>query len=235
MKQVSKKAFVYLAIILVILITSGVFAEQVGLSNEVKKVVDGIIEKKGISSDNIESVQEVSFDQLPEQIDVKNIDNTNLAVYEVKPIEGNSFFVITASDEVIQRTQRPDGTVKMVLNFGYNGVMEDSDFLRTSTGVETNLEKGYVMMRKGSITGLSTNLESVSGTGNIEVMVYKNGESVGFRNSFVVDSAKVMKDYDIQSPGTVNFEQGDVISMYVKAEGDVVWKDVITLIEISTE
>ena len=235
MKKVNKKAFVYLAVIMVVLISSGVFAEQIGLSDEVKKVVDGIIENKGISQEEVESIEEVSFETLPEQIDVKNIDDTNLAVYEVKPTEGESFFVITASDEVIQKTQTSEGVVKMILNFGYNGIMEESDFLRTATGVETNEEKGYVMMRKGSITGLSTNLETVNGTGTIEVIIYKNGESVGFSNSMVVDSVKVMKDYDTQSRGTVNFEQGDVISMYVKYSGDVVWKDVITLIEISTE
>lgn len=235
MKKVSKKAFIYLAVIMVVLITSGVFAEQVGLSNEVKKVVDGIIQKKGISTDDVKSIEEKSFQELPEQIDVKNIDDTNLAVYQVTPVEGEAFFVITASDEVIQKTQTPEGIIKMVLNFGYNGVMEEDDFLRTATGVDTSDKKGYVMMRKGSITGLSTNLETVSGTGTIEVSIYKNGEEVGFRNSFVGDSAKVLKDYDTQSAGTVNFEQGDIISMYVRSNGDIVWKDVITLIEISTE
>jgi len=234
MKKVSKKIFIYLSIIMIILVTSGVFAEQIGLSNEVKKVIDGIVQKKGISSDDVKSIEEKSFNDLPDQIEVKNIDDTNLAVYEVKPVEGESFFVITASDDVIQKTQTSEGTIKMVLNFGYNGIMEYSDFLRTSTGVETNLEKGYVMIRKGSITGLSTNLESISGTGTIEITIYKNGVSSGFRNSFIVDSAKIMKDYDTQSFGTVSFEQGDVISMYVKSDGDVVWKDVITLIEIST-
>ena len=44
----------------------------------------------------------------------------------------------------------------------------DSTFLNTGTGVEASLEKGYVMMRSGSITGLSTNLEVLSGNGEIE-------------------------------------------------------------------
>jgi hypothetical protein len=233
MKKVRKNLFIYLAIVMVLVITSGVFAEQVGLSRNAQKSVDKILEKKGINMENVESVEQVEFDNLPEQIDIKNIDDTQLAVYEVKPNEGESFFVITASDELIQKTETSSGVTKLLLNFGHEGVMEESGFLNTATGVETGFEKGYVMMRKGSITGLSTNLEAVSGTGTVEIMVYKNGYPVGFRNSFVVDSSKVMKDYDVQSKGTVTFEQGDVISMYVKGEEDVVWKDVITLIEIT--
>lgn len=228
-----KKVIIYLVIIMLILITSGVFAEQIGLSKNAQKAVDEILEKKGIAPENVESIEEVEFDNLPEQIDIKNIDETYLNVYEVKPSEGESFFVITATDDLIQKVETEGGVTKLLLNFGYNGIMEDSGFLRTATGVDTSLEKGYVMMRKGSITGLSTNLESLSGTGTIEIIVYKNGEPAGFRNSMVVDSPKIMKDYDVQSKGTVTFEQGDVISMYVKAEGDVVWKDVITLIEIT--
>ena len=94
------------------------------------------------------------------------------------------------------------------------------------------------MMRKGSITGISTNLESIEGSGIIYITLYINGEEVGFRNSFIVegtDSGKVMNDYDVQSVGTVNYEQGDVISMYVESEGDILWKDVITRVEITEE
>ena len=47
-------------------------------------------------------------------------------------------------------------------------------------------------------------------------------------------SVGVKKDYDTQSFGVVNFQKGDVISAYVKTEGDIAIKDVINLIEIST-
>jgi len=86
----------------------------------------------------------------------------------------------------------------------------------------------------GSITGISTNLEIVRGEGEIEVVIYRNGEAVEFGNSFVGDSEGVKKDYDIQPEGTVKFEAGDVISVTVEANDSVVWKDVITMAEIVT-
>ncbi len=235
MKSVRKKIFVYIALSFILIITSGVLAQQLGLNPNAQKAIEDVMKKKGMSSDKIESIEQLDFNSLPEQIKIENIDNTQLAVYEVKPLEGESFFVITASDNLIQKTETTTRETKFLLNFGYNGIMESSGFLRTTTGVETNLEKGYVMIRKGSITGLSTNLESVSGTGKIELVIYKNGEPVGLRNSMVIESEskKVLKDYDTLSKGTVNFEQGDVISIYVKSQGDIVWKDVITLIEIT--
>jgi len=50
----------------------------------------------------------------------------------------------------------------------------------------------------------------------------------------VADSRGVVKDYDVLSYGTVGFEQGDVISVYVKSDGNILWKDVITMVEITT-
>ena len=93
------------------------------------------------------------------------------------------------------------------------------------------------MIRGGSITGLSTNIQTISGSGVIYITLYKNGEAIGFRNSLIIEPGsepgKVMKDYDTQSIGTVSYEQGDVISMYVESEGDLIWQDVITRVEIT--
>jgi hypothetical protein len=122
----------------------------------------------------------------------------------------------------------------MLLNFGLKGEVNGSAFLNTANGVEGNLEKGYVMIRDGSITGLSTNLEVLSGEGSIEIMIYVNGQPIGFRNTIYADSPGVKTDYDTQSFGVVNFKKGDVISAYVKTDGDIAFKDVINLIEIST-
>jgi len=236
-KKINHRMFaIYFVIVAIVFITSGVVAEQVGLSNSAQKVVEDILSNKGIDPDTVEAVEEVTFDELPDQIDVKNIDDTNLVVYEIKPLEGNSFFVVTASDKNIKKQTSVVGVARYVMDFGYNGAMTGDGFLRTAVGVETGPEKGYVMMRKGSITGLSTNLENMKGTGVIYITLYKNGEEIGFRNSFIVEStdgSKIMKDYDVQSVGTVNYEQGDVISMYVESEGDVIWKDVITRVELT--
>lgn len=238
-KKKRKQIAIYFILVAIVFVTSGVVAETVGLSDSAQKVVEDILSNKGIDPDTVESMEQVTFDNLPEQIDIENIDKTNLAVYEIKPLEGNSFFVVTASDEHFEKQRTISGEVRYIMDFGYNGAMTGDGFLRTAVGVKTSPEKGYVMMRKGSITGLSTNLESVEGTGIIYITLYKNGEKIGFRNSFIVEdsdvSGRVMKDYDVQSPGIVTYEQGDVISMYVESQGNVVWKDVITRVEITEQ
>jgi hypothetical protein len=106
--------------------------------------------------------------------------------------------------------------------------------LNSANGVETSLVKGYVMMRGGSITGISTNLETLSGEGNIEIIVYKNGEAIQFGNTFVISSLGIEKDYDVQSKDTVLFEAGDVLSVALLISEGISLKDVNTLVEITT-
>jgi hypothetical protein len=120
------------------------------------------------------------------------------------------------------------------LNFGFNGETSKSEFMKTATGVDGSLEKGYVMMRSGSVTGISTNLETLAGRGSIEIIIYRNGKAIQFGNTFVVDSVGIKKDYDVQSKGTVSFEAGDVISAYAQSSDGVSWKDATTLVEITT-
>ena len=220
----------------ILLTASGVFAETIGLTDEVKEIVENILIDKGIGEENITSIKPVDYNNLPDAIDIKNIDDTNLAIYEVDIGGDRPVYVITASDELFAGVSKTPTTGDvLILNFGYEGEMKKKDeFLKTATGIETSLEKGYVMMRDGSITGISTNLEVVRGEGEIEVIIYRNGELVEFGNSFVGGSEGVKKDYDVQSEGTVKFEAGDVISVSVEVEGDVVWKDVITMMEIRT-
>jgi hypothetical protein len=90
------------------------------------------------------------------------------------------------------------------------------------------------MLRKGSITGISTNLEAIKGSGEIQIIIYKNNERIGFGNLVDISDSGIKKDYDIQSRDIVEFEQGDIISVYVKIQGEITWKDAITMIEIST-
>ncbi|MCX6750812.1 MAG: hypothetical protein NTZ83_05115 [Candidatus Pacearchaeota archaeon] len=198
MKKVEKgkkRIYFIVAFVLILILASGVFAQSLGLSGKAREVVDEIVENQGIDKENIKSVEKVDFDNLPPQVDLKNIDTTNLAVYQVDYGGEVPVFVITASDELLETPISESPMYKMLLNFGLKGEISDSTFLNSATGVEGSLEKGYVMMRDGSITGLSTNLEVFSG----------------------------------------KFEKGDVISVYLKTEGDVTVKDVINLIEIFTE
>jgi len=230
-----KRAFVII-VFGIILTASGVFAETTGLTDEVKTIIENVLADKGIEGENITSITLVDYSNLPDAIKIENIDDTNLAIYEINIGEDKPLYAITASDELFGKISKvPTIGDVLILDFGYEGEMKKKDeFLKTATGIETSLEKGYVMMRDGSITGISTNLEIVKGEGEINVIIYRNGEVVEFSNSFVGDSVGVKKDYDIQSEGTVKFEAGDVISVSVEAEGDVVWKDVITMMEIIT-
>jgi len=235
MKKGSKKIYFIVAFVIILVLVSGVFAQSLVLSGKAREVVDQIVENQGIDKDKVKSVEKVDFDNLPEQVDLKNIDTTNLAVYQVDYGGESPVFVITASDELLEAPESVIQIYKMLLNFGIKGESSGSVFLNSATGVEGSLEKGYVMMREGSITGLSTNLEVLNGEGSVEVIVYINGEPAGFRNTIAADSIGVKKDYDTQSLGIVKFEKGDVISVYLKTEGNIIVKDIINLIEISTE
>jgi hypothetical protein len=228
------KLYLIIALVVVFLTVSGVLAESVGLTDDVKNIINNVVEQQGIDSSNIKSVEEVGFDALPPQVDLKNIDTTNLAVYQVDYGGDRPVFVITASGETIKASAPKTFSYKMMLDYGMNGEVSAPTFLNTANGVEGNLEKGYVMVRDGSITGLSTNLEVLKGEGSIEIMIYINGQPIGFRNTIYADSSGVKTDYDTQSFGVVNFKKGDVISAYVKTDGNIAFKDVINLIEIST-
>ncbi len=213
-------------------------AENSKVGEEVLDYVEEFVEKRGIEAEAINEVSEVSFDDLPKEVNIENVDDTNLAIYEIDYDEGTEekkVFVITYSVE----TLKAQGDLiiahdkRQFLQFGFDGEMTGG-FLETATGVEGSLEKGYVMMRPGSITAMSTNLEVVNeGIDSIEIIIYKNGEQIGFGNSLEGDLG-VKKDYDVQSNGVVTFEPGDVISVYADAQEEILWKDVITMIEITT-
>lgn len=210
------------------------------LSDNVINYVENFVEQKGINPEDINNVTEVNFNDLPKEVNIENINDANLAIYKIdynkSDEKQDKVFVITYSvdklksqgDIIIAQDKRE------FLNFGFSGEIKESGFLKTAVGVDESLEKGYVMMRAGSITGISTSLEAVDGSGNIEIIIYKNGKQIQFGNSFVVNSAGVKKDYDIQSKGTVKFEQGDIISAYTKASEGISLRDITTLVEITT-
>ena len=209
-------------------------------NDQIKDYVEDFVEKRGIESQDISGIYEVNFEDLPKEVNIENVGDHNLAIYEINYNEAGEeqkIFVVSYSveklasqgDIIISQDKR------QFLNFGFNGEMEDSSFLKTATGVETSLDKGYVMMRSGSITGVSTNLEVLeAGTGQLDIIVYKNGNAIGFGNTLIAESAGIKKDYDIQSKGSVTFKPGDVISVYLNEKGDSTWRDVITMVEITT-
>jgi len=227
------KIFAFLVAGMVLLMVSGVFVASANSQDDIEDFVKKIVEKKGINKEDIKSVRRVDFDNLPSQVNLKNIDDTNLALYEIDT-GGDPIFVLSLSREVFRQTQ-PDYK-RSLLNFGFDGQTSQSKFLETATGVETDLEKGYVMVRGGSITGISTNLEIIDyvNSGQIEIVIYKNAKPIGFSNTINVFSFGVKTDHDIQSEDTIPFESGDVLSVYLKVSGEVSVRDIITMVEITT-
>lgn len=215
------------------------------ISESVHDYVLNFVEKRDISPSEISFVKEVDFNALPKEVNIQNVGDSNLAIYEVSYSEKgkeDKIYVITHSVDKL----RSQGDLivaqdkRQFLNFGFNGKTFNSGFLKTSNEITTSLDKGYVMVRDGSITAVSTNLEVFeNGLGSLEILVYVNGERVGFGNILSTENSGIKRDYDVQSSGIVNFKAGDVISVYLRASNDALlngisWGDVITLVEITT-
>ncbi|MCK9595786.1 hypothetical protein M0R19_01220 [Candidatus Pacearchaeota archaeon] len=251
MKRGRNKLFVILGIFIIsllivsVIITAADNGEIVAeiqdkLSDTAYEYVENFAQEKGINPEEINNITEVDFNSLPKEVNIENVNDANLAIYQIdyniSSEEQDKIFVITYAveqlksqgDLIISQDKRE------FLNFGFNREKNSSGFLETATGVEGSSEKGYVMMREGSITGISTNLEIIDGEGNLEIIIYKNGEKISFGNTFVIDSAGIKEDYDIQSKDTISFEPGDTISLYVQSSEGIFWKDVTTLVEITT-
>jgi hypothetical protein len=229
-----KKILISFAIVTMVILMVGVLAETISVSDDSQNIIKNILKERGLNESEVQSVEKVNLNELPDQIKIENIDNTNIAMYQIDMGTEKPVYVITVSDEAVKGVIKEKIITKMLINFGLIEESNESQFLESAVGVKGSLEKGYVMMRDGSITGLSTNAEIISGTGDIEIIIYKNQKEVGFRNNLVADSVGIKNDYDTQSTGTINFEAGDVISVYVKVNGDVTFKDINTLIEIAT-
>ena len=249
-----KKALVIFGLSVLVLLVVGVFVaaadlqiiddESISISpkitDTVLNYVEEFVQKRDITSDSIKTVTEVDFDTLPKEVNIENVGDHNVGIYEIDYTESSTgedkqIYMVTYS--VNELREQGDLIIahdkRQFLQFGFDGGMTGG-FLKTSTGVQGSLEKGYVMVRSGSVTAVSTNLEVTSeGVGLIEIIIYKNGKRVEFGNSFNGDLG-VRNDYDVQSNNVVIFEPGDVISAYADASEGLVWKDVITMIEITT-
>lgn len=221
----------------IVLLGASAFAQEVVLDNKAEQFVKDVAEIKGVDQDNVQGIKELNINDLPEAVNLENIDSTNLAVYEITvENEENPVYVITASSKFFKDTVRVFAQ-KMLLNFGLSGEISSDVFMKASGEVVTDVNRGYVMARDGSITAISTNLEIVSGSGfePVEVVIYKNSQEVGFRNSFNIKNPSVYSDYDVISSDTLRFNKGDVISVEIKMPEGVVARDVITLLEIEVE
>lgn len=231
------KKEVAIFLILIIIISAGAFAQSISeeiLGKEVSDYIKNIASNKGIDNSQIKGIKKIDSNKLPDQIDIKHIDKNNVGIYEVNYTSQNDsrqlFIVTYSTDNLVAKT---DSKNVQYFSFGISGNNSESTYLETSVGVKTSEEVGYVMIRSGSITGISTSLEIYDGKGSVEIKVYKNGKDTGFSN-LISSKDKKKIDYDAQSEGILEYVPGDVISVYVYQNGKLNWGNVVTSVETTS-
>ncbi|MFA6022750.1 MAG: hypothetical protein WC781_01540 [Candidatus Pacearchaeota archaeon] len=223
----------------IFLISAGAFAQTISdgaVSKEVSDYVSSFVEKGGIDSDKITDIQQVDQSSLPDDVQIKTIDENNVGIYEVNYTEGNkseNLFIVTYSANELPKLETAITKNIQYLTFGFSGESVKSRYLDSATGVQSSAERGYVMMRPGSITGISTSLGIKDGTGKLYIKVYKNGVDTGFSNMITSSDQKKI-DFDTQSENVLTYVPGDVIAVYVENVGNVDWNNVITTVETTS-
>jgi len=210
------------------------------IANETLNYIEKFVKKSGVKESDINEVSEVDLNELPKEVVIKNIKETNIGVYEInytKQDEQKKLYVVTYASPSFKAKENPIVACKNVQNlqFGIENA-NSSTFLKTASGVLSSAEQGYVMMRDGSITGISTNMKvnSAVSEGRLKIKIYKNGEDTGFENVIEATPTGIKVDYDSQSEFIDEFSAGDIISVYVEQLGSVEWQDVIVMVEITT-
>jgi len=236
------KFHVFVALAIIAFFVVGVVAEQAdlvnveGLTNETRGYIESFLESDEIQAQEITSIQSIDLQNPPEEVELKNIEDTNVAIYQVNYTQGDEdkkiYVVSFASTDFAIPSDILGSPSVEYLHFGENTLSNGSIYLKTSEGVRSSAEQGYVMLDAGSITGLSTNVKIIDDfDGEVIVSVYKNGEFTGLRNVFDASSG-IKKDYDTQAKDIVSFEPGDVISVAVEAPSRLSWEDVITIVKL---
>ena len=217
---------IFLVLMLVIGIST-IFAQDDKKTEDIKTKVENVTGKK------VENITKLNSEELKQKLNAIEIKNNSVGVFEVKVQNSKPLFAITASTANPAITTQTSYSVSL-LTFGVPGEINDSSFMATSAGSLTSADTGYVMLGNGSITGISTSLETTNGKGTLQVVIMKNGVPINFGNEIHVASNGAQKDYDIQSRDIVNFQSGDVISIYLKNDNGVVLRDATTLVQISS-
>lgn len=229
-----KRFAVVFALGIVLLLGASVLADSVSVSGDTEDFVKDIASKRGVAEEDIQSINQIDFNDLPEEVNIQNIDETNLALYQVNVEGDKSIYIITASETEFKK-ELQNFAGKMLLNLGLSGETSESAFLESSAGVKGSEEQGYVMIRDGSVTGISTSLKvKTSEEGVAEIIIYKNGEVVGFRNTFDLSESGAKSDYDTVGDNIINFNKGDTISVKVIVPNGAVIEDINTLVEITS-
>jgi hypothetical protein len=246
-----KKEVLLLFLVVMFILSAGVLAQEIvedsedgdiqipELSQEeIEEFVKGFVRKSNfVKDEEVKSVSIVNQSELPDDIEIKDIDENNVGIYEVNFTEEASnqskkIFVVTYATNNFKKKNVVITKNIQSMYFGLSGSETTSEFLETSTGVKSGEQIGYVMLRGGSITGVSTSLE-LNGNGRLLIRVYKNGEDTGFHNLISTDGDQTI-DFDLQSEDILNYNPGDVISVYVEKIGRVTWGNVVTTVETTS-
>ncbi len=230
------KKIILIGLTLVLLLGVSVIAQTLPTEKITTELVKNVAKEKGISEESIGQIEEVDFENLPKEVNLKNIDTTNLELYKLNITnETNPLYIITASSEFFTKSVK-EYAKGMFLVFGFEGRLTNTTFLKTATGVTTSLEKGYVMTREGAISAISTNMEIIEkhSEDSIEINIYKNSERIGFRNEFYQNTLGVYNDYDQIDSNLLQFQKGDVISIEINLPEKTIVGDITTLLEIET-
>ena len=207
------------------------------VAQNAQEYVENFVKQEGISASEINQVDQVDLNNLPKDVEIENVDDTNLAIYKIAYENfAKELFVITYStDELVSyKNLIFKQEERQLLNFGISEATTDT-FLETSSGVSSGISKGYIAMRDGSVTGLSTSLNVESESNNrIEIIIYINEEPFYFRN--MLDASKTGKKtaFNLQSKNIITFQAGDTISIYASGINGATIKDIITSLEITT-
>jgi len=122
-----------------VLLVGSVVAQNIPTSKDVTDFVKNIAVKKGVSENSIKNVEKVNFNKLPKEINIKNIDENNLAMYKVNVEDVNStngtkpIYVITASETAFKKEIKNFAN-KMLLN------LECPEILKTQVSFCPELE-----------------------------------------------------------------------------------------------
>tara|TARA_Y100000310_G_scaffold345731_1_gene468969 strand:+ start:3914 stop:4615 length:702 start_codon:yes stop_codon:yes gene_type:complete len=232
-----KREVLLLVLVGLFIFTAGVLAQETGVVDSVKEefIEEFVEDSDFVREGEVDSVSQVNQSELPEDIQIQDIEENNVGIFEVNFTESESgeekkVFVVTYATNDFRKKEVSVTKNIQSLFFGMSDEQVVSSYLETANGVLTE-GSGYVMMREGSVTGISTSLE-ISGRGKLFIRVYKNGEDTGFHNLITTNEGKI--DFDLQSEDIVKYGSGDVISVYVQQSGSVSWGDVITMVETTS-
>ena len=235
-----KEVVIILALLFVL--SAGVLAQTISdensntisksISENVEEFIKEFVEKTGVANqEEVQSINEINQSNLPKDIEIKNVNENRIGIFEVNYTNNNEskkVFIVTYSTLQLPKKEFSMKNIQY-LNFGYSKTSKESSYIETSAGVALSDENGYVMLRTGSITGISTSLD-IEGKGKVNIKIYKNGEDTGFSNMIsTLDKRKI--DYDVQSENIIEYNPGDVISVYVEKTGNVKWGNVVTIVE----